>query len=69
MDLPNSTIYEGKLGVDILYCQILSAGFENINEDDPDFFDQLHLMLGSIVLALKPLLYVSLADILDMMPE
>ena len=69
VDMPNSTIYEGKSGVDVIYHQILSASFENIDEDDPDFFHQLHLVVGSIVLALKPLPRASLAEILDMTPE
>jgi hypothetical protein len=52
-----------------VYHQILSASFENVDEDDPDFFDQLHLVVGSIVLALKPLPRASLAEILEMTPE
>jgi len=37
VDLPNSTIYEGKSGIDVVYHQILSASFENVDEDDPIF--------------------------------
>jgi len=33
------------------------------------FFDQLHLVVGSIVLALKPLSRASLSEILEMTPE
>jgi hypothetical protein len=69
VDLPNSTIYEGKSGIDMVYHQILSASFENVNEDDPDFFNHLHLVVGSIVLALKPLPRASFAEILEMTPE
>jgi hypothetical protein len=67
--LPDSTIYEGKSGVDILYHQILSASFGDTDEDDPGFLGQLHLVVGSIVLALKPLPRASLAEILKMTPE
>jgi hypothetical protein len=69
VDLPNSTIYEGKSGVDMVYYQILLASFENVDEDDPNFFDQLHLVIGSIVLALKPLPRTSLAELVEMKPE
>jgi len=69
VDLPNSTTYEGKSGIDVVYHQILSASFKDVDDDDPDFFDQLHLVVGSIVLALKPLSRASLADILGMTPE
>jgi hypothetical protein len=69
VDLPNSTVYEGKSGIDAVYQQILSASFENADEDDPEFFNQLHLVVGSIVLALKPLPRASLAEILEITPE
>ena len=69
VDLPESTIYEGRSGIDVVYHQILSASFEHADEDDAVFFDQLHLVVGSIVLALKPLSRASLAVILEMTPE
>ena len=69
VDLPDSTIYEGKSGIDVVYHQILSTSFGNADEYDPDFLGQLHLVVGSIVLALKPLPRASLAEILKMTPE
>ena len=69
VDLPNSTTYEGKSGIDAVYHQILLASFETVDEDDAEFFDQLHLVVGSIVLAFKPLSRTSLADILETTPE
>ncbi|KIM78643.1 hypothetical protein PILCRDRAFT_11100 [Piloderma croceum F 1598] len=51
VDPPESTIYEGRSGIDVR------------------FFDRLHLVVGSIVLALKPLPHASLAEILEMTPE
>jgi hypothetical protein len=38
-----------------VYHQILSASFEHADEDDAVFFNQLHLVAGSILIALKPL--------------
>ena len=69
VDLQESTMYEGRSGIDVVYHQILSASFQHADEDDAFFFDQLHLVVGSIVLALKPLPRASLADILEMTPQ
>ena len=68
VDPQDSTIYEGRSGIDVVYHQILSASFEHIDDDDGFFFDRLHLVVGSIVLALKPLSRLSLAKILEMTP-
>ena len=66
VDLPDSTVYEGKSGIDLVYHQILSASFGDASEN---FLSQLHRVVGSIVLALKPLPRASLAKILKMTPE
>jgi hypothetical protein len=34
VNLPNSTIYKGKTGIDVLYHQIFSASFANVVDDD-----------------------------------
>jgi hypothetical protein len=64
-----STICEGRSGINMVYHQILSAGVEHADEDDPVFFNQLRLVVGTIVLALKPLPRASLAEILEMTPQ
>jgi hypothetical protein len=69
LDMPNSTIYEGKSGIDLMYHQILDASFFDVDEDDDKFFDQLRLVVGSIVLALTPLSRESLAEILKTTSE
>ena len=69
IDLPKSTIYEGKSGINVVYHQILSVSLENADEDDPDFYNQLHLVVGSIVIALKSLPHADIADILEMTLE
>ncbi|KIM73999.1 hypothetical protein PILCRDRAFT_39996, partial [Piloderma croceum F 1598] len=69
VDPPESTIYEGRSGINVVYHQILSAIFEHANDNDAVFFDQLHLVVGSIVLALEPLPRASLAEILEMTPQ
>jgi NACHT domain len=69
VDPQDSTIYEGRSGIDVVYHQILSAGVEHADEDDTVFFNQLYLVVGSIVLALKPLSRLSFAEILEMTPQ
>jgi hypothetical protein len=69
VDPQEGTIYEGRSGIDVVYHQILSAGVEHANEDDGFLVDQLHLVVRSIVLALKPLSRASLAEILEMTPQ
>ena len=69
MDPPNSTIYGAEAGIDTVYRQILSASFDDVDEGDPDFFDHLRLVIGSIVFARKPLSCASLAKRLGMTPE
>ena len=69
VDLPESTTYEGRSGINVVYHQILSASFEHADEGDTTFSDQLRLVVGSIVLAFKPLPRASLAELLEMTPE
>jgi hypothetical protein len=66
--MPNGAIYEGKSGIDVMYHQILVASFKNVDEDDLEFFDEMHLVVGSIVLAFTPLSTASLAKILKASP-
>ena len=68
VDPQDSTIYEGRSGIDVVYHQILSASFEHIDDDDGFFFNRLHLVVGSIIFALKPLTRTSLSAILKMTP-
>jgi NACHT domain len=65
----NSTVLEGKSGIDWTYCQVLAASFNNIAADDSKFFEELRIVMASIVLALHPLSRASLARILGMSPE
>jgi hypothetical protein len=65
----NSTIYEGKSGIDMMYHQILEASFIDVDEDDEEHFDQLHHVVGSIVLAFTPLSRASLTEMLKTTSE
>jgi NACHT domain len=65
----NSTVYEGKSGIDGTYGQVLVASFSDVDNDDSRFFEQLRLVMASIVLAFHPLSRASLATILGVSVE
>ena len=58
----NSTLYEGRAGVDSLYFQILLCAFSNARESE--VFDNLKWILGAIILAFNPLSQEELSIIL-----
>jgi hypothetical protein len=66
---PESTVHEGRSGVDVTYDQIFLQSFEDVKTNDTEFFDRLRLIVGSIALVFNPLSCTSLAAILDMSPD
>jgi hypothetical protein len=69
LNMDNGAVYERKSGIDVMYHQILVASFKNVDEDDSEFFAEMHLVVGSIVLAFTPLSTASLAKILKISSE
>jgi hypothetical protein len=63
---PETTVYEGKSGIDATYRQILLQSFKGIDINDTDCLEQLRLVVGSVVLALNPLSCASLATLLHL---
>ena len=49
----NSTMHEGRAGIDSLYSQILNHAFSDISE--AEVFDNMRHVLGTIILAFNPL--------------
>jgi hypothetical protein len=66
---PNSTVDEGKSGVDEIYDLIFLQSFEDVKKDDTNLFDRLRLAVGFIALAFNPLSCMDLAVILDLTPK
>jgi NACHT domain len=62
---PDSTVHEGISGADMTYSQVFVCSFADVHEDDTEFFDQLQLVVGSVVLVFDPLSRASLGTILD----
>ena len=59
---PDSTVHEGRAGIDPLYSQILMHAFSGVK--DAAVLMDLKKVLGTIVVALNPLSQVQIADIL-----
>ena len=55
ISLPQSTIYEGKSGIDQLYTQVLEQAFRNVHTDNEGLYFQLRSVLGAVFLAFNPL--------------
>ena len=52
---PQSTIHEGRSGIDQLYTQVLEQAFCTIHPDNEEFYFQLRSVLGAVLLAFNPL--------------
>ena len=59
----DSTIYEGRAGVDPLYVQILAQAFSDAKETT--VFTDLRRVLGAVIVAFNPLSRVQIAGILN----
>ena len=60
----NSTIHEGRAGIDSLYSQILLHAFPDVHESE--VLDKMRQVLGTIVLAFNPLSQRELSTILGL---
>ena len=61
---PDSTIHEGRAGIDPLYTQVLLQAFSNVKEDT--VLANLRRVLAAVILAFNPLSRRQVAEILDM---
>ena len=64
ISLPQSTIYEGKSGVDLLYTQVLGQAFHNVDLEEQELYSRFKTVLGAVVLVLNPLSVKALSDLL-----
>ena len=60
---PDSTVHEGRAGIDPLYTQVFLHASSNVKEDT--VFANLRRVLGAVVLAFNPLSRKQIAEILD----
>ena len=61
----DSTVHEGRTGIDLLYTEVLRLAFPDIKEMTPA---RLRRVLGAVVLAFDPLSREQIAGILDLDP-
>ena len=64
ISLPEDTSHEGKLGVDLLYTQVLDQAFQDVDSSDHSLYSHLKSVMGAVVLVFNPLSIRSLSDLL-----
>ena len=64
--LPQSTSYEGRAGVDLLYAQILEQAATDVGkvQDDGEFCSRFRTVVGAVLLVSNPLSAKALSDLL-----
>ena len=65
--LPDSTVHEGRAGIDPLYTQVFLYAFPNVKEDS--VFVNLKRIMGAVILAFNPLSREQVAGILNLKPS
>ena len=55
ISLPQSTVKEGKSGIDQLYTEVLEQAFSDLPEDDMELYPQFRSIIGAVLLMFNPL--------------
>ena len=66
VSLPQSTIHEGKSGINLLYTQVLEQAFCDVDLDEPEFYPCFRSVVGAVVLVFNPLPMKALSTLLRM---
>ena len=64
ISLPQNTTHEGKLGVDLLYTQVLEQASDGVDISEEEFYSGFKSVLGTVVLVFNPLSVRALSDLL-----
>ena len=61
--LPQDTTHEGKLGVDLLYTQVLEQASDGVDISEEEFYSGFKSVLGTVVLVFNPLSVRALSNL------
>jgi len=64
ISLPQSTVYEGRSGIDLLYTQVLEQGVDGMDADTKEISSRFKSVVGAVLLVLNPLSVRALSDLL-----
>jgi len=64
VSLPLDTSHEAKLGIDLLYTQVLGQAFQDADFHDHEFYSHLKSVVGAVLLIFHPLSIKTLSDLL-----
>ena len=62
--LPQSSIYEGRLGINLLYTQVLEQAFCDVDFDEQELYSCFRSVVGMVVLVFNPLPMEGLSTLL-----
>ena len=62
--LPQRTAHEGKLGIDLLYTQVLEQAFSNVDSDGQELYSRFRSVVGAVLLVFNPLPMKALSTLL-----
>jgi len=64
VSLPLDTSHEARLGIDLLYTQVLGQAFQDVGFQDHELYSHLKSVVGAVVLIFHPLSIKTLSDLL-----
>ena len=64
VSLPQDTSHEGRLGIDLLYTQVLEQAFCDVDSQDHEVYSHFRSVVGTVLLIFHPLSINTLSDLL-----
>ena len=64
VSLPQDTSQEGRLGIDLLYTQVLGQAFHDVDSHDHKIYSHFKSVVGAVLLIFHPLSINTLSDLL-----
>jgi len=66
ISIPQSTVHEGRSGIDLLYTQVLEQAVDDMDVDNEELYYCLKTIIGAVLLVFNPLSVRAFSDLLDM---